>query len=82
MNTFFSPNGDRILGTSEKLLATALISGVDPETVAPIYEGGTEVHWDTQTTLQRHGKALFICESGNEWTFDQLVPQSFDLTPD
>lgn len=48
---FLSPNGHAIVGTAETILATARISDVDPETGEPDYEGGTDVHWDTQETL-------------------------------
>ncbi|MBZ7924390.1 hypothetical protein LAC81_27055 [Ensifer adhaerens] len=71
---FLSPEGNPIVGTSEKILATASISGIDPTTGKPLYFGGTEVHRDTQETLERAGKILFVCSEGNEWTFDQLVP--------
>jgi hypothetical protein len=71
---FLSPNGHAIVGTAETILATARISDIDPETGEPEYEGGTDVHWDTQETLERDGHILFVCEQGEEWTFDQLRP--------
>lgn len=72
-NIYISPTGKQIVGTAEKVLATAWISGIDPETQEPEYEGGTKIYWDTQETLERDGKTLFVCEDGEEWTFDQLV---------
>lgn len=71
---FLSPNGDGIIGTSEAVWATVLISGIDTETGDPQYNGGAEVHWETQETLEREGKIIFVCSEGKEWTFDQLVP--------
>ncbi|MGO6727243.1 hypothetical protein ACCS45_03850 [Rhizobium ruizarguesonis] len=73
---FLSPNGHAIVGTAETILATARISDIDPETGEPEYEGGTDVHWDTQETLARNGHILFVCEQGDEWTFDQLRPHA------
>ncbi|WP_312470549.1 hypothetical protein [Rhizobium sp.] len=75
---YISPNGTAIIGTAEKVLATARISDIDAETGLPVYEGGTEVHWDTQETLGRNGHILFVCEDGDEWTFAELRP----LTPE
>lgn len=67
-----SPNGDLIVGTAETLSATALISGINPETGEPTYEGGTEIDWDAQQTTTLNGKTIFVCEVGKRWTFDQL----------
>lgn len=67
-----SPNGDLINGTAEKVLATAGITAINDDGT-PIYDGETEIHWDTQETEIRDGKILYTCESGHEWTFDQLV---------
>lgn len=71
---FRSPNGHLIVGTAETVLATAWISRIDPETGEPEYEGGTRIYWNTQETLERAGKILFVCTKGDEWTFDQLRP--------
>lgn len=71
---FNSPNGHRIVGTAEIVLATAWICMIDPTTQEPDYEGGTKIHWNTQETLKRNGQVLFVCTEGEEWTFDQLIP--------
>ena len=78
---YVSPYGALIVGTAETILATATISEIDPESGVPSYAGGTEVHWDTQVTRDRDGKILFVCESGHEWTFDELKPLDFDNEP-
>lgn len=72
MRQYSSPNGHLITGTADKVFVTASIYGFD-ENNQPVYAGGSEVHWDTQVTLERDGKPLFVCENGDEWTFDQLV---------
>ena len=54
------------------ICATALIAGIG-DNGEPEYEGESEVHWDTQESQLRDGKTLFIDESGELWTFDQLV---------
>ncbi|TPP04222.1 hypothetical protein [Rhizobium glycinendophyticum] len=71
---FVSPNGSQIIGTAEILLATARISWIDPDTGEPEYEGGTDIHWNSQETAQRDGKLLYVCAEGKEWTFDELKP--------
>jgi hypothetical protein len=79
---FLSPNGKQIIGTAETVLATARIAGIDPDTQEPEYEGGTEIHWDTQKTVERGGKIIFVCVDGDQWTFDQLVPAGPELETD
>lgn len=79
-HNFRSPNGHLIVGTAETVLATAWISYIDPETQEPQYEGGTKVYWETQETLTRDGRVLFVCTEGDEWTFEQLVPSQRVLT--
>jgi hypothetical protein len=74
LKKYRSPNGDLIIGAAEQVLVTAYVDGIDPETQAPEYSStGSEVHRDTQEVVTREGKALWVCESGHEWTFDQLV---------
>ena len=73
MANWLSPNGHRIIGTSDVILATAMISGIS-EDGEPEYYGESEVNWDSQETRERDGKILFVCEDGEEWTFDQLKP--------
>ncbi|TAV38809.1 hypothetical protein ELI33_17115 [Rhizobium ruizarguesonis] len=75
---YLSPEGHTIVGTCETILATAWISDIDPETGEPKYDGGTEIHWDSQETIQRDGQILFVCSEGSEWTFDQLKPSPDD----
>ncbi|MGZ2408604.1 hypothetical protein [Rhizobium ruizarguesonis] len=74
--TYRSPNGHAIIGTAETIQATAPISGINPDGT-PIYKGWapTDLAWDTQETLKRDGKILYVCEVYDEWTFDQLVPE-------
>lgn len=70
---YYSPNGDLIVGTMERIYATARITGTDAETGMPNYEGGSDIGWDSQVTQIRDGKIVFVCETGEQWTFDQLV---------
>lgn len=73
LQLYLSPNGDRIIGTAETASATALILGIIAETGVPVYEGGTEIDWDSQQTETRNGNTIFICDAGDRWTFDQLL---------
>lgn len=72
MTTWRAPNGDAIVGTLEKLIGTALISGIEDDGT-PIFDGETKVDWDSQVTVTREDKIIFLDESGNQWTFDELV---------
>jgi hypothetical protein len=71
MAYYVSPKGDRIVGTSERVWATAEIEVESDGTWS--YAGGSEVHWDTQEPATRDGSTLFMCESGHEWTEDQIT---------
>jgi hypothetical protein len=71
MSRYRAPNGELIIGTAEMVLCTANIDGISDDGM-PDYTGDTDVHWDTQETQTKNGKILFVCESGDEWTFDQL----------
>ena len=73
MADFLSPTGSPIIGTLERLTGRAEISGIDPKTGEPEYAGDTELFWDSQETVERDGKAIFLDEDGEEWTFDQLT---------
>lgn len=67
------PWGCGIIGTSDTILAVALISGIG-EDGEPEYAGESDINWDSQETREREGKTLFVCADGEEWTFDQLKP--------
>jgi hypothetical protein len=71
---YVSPTGSLIVGTLERLAGKALLSGINPETGEPNYDGETEIFWDDQCTVYRGNKMVFLDENGAEWTFDQLVP--------
>ncbi|MNF20738.1 hypothetical protein D3C87_686610 [compost metagenome] len=76
MQNYVSPSGKAIVGTFEKLEAAAIISGINADGT-PVYEGSTEVYWDTAVTAtDEDGNILFIDEEGDTWIFDQLLPAS------
>jgi len=78
---YVSPNGALIIGTAEMVAATAWITDIEPLTGSPVYRGDTEVHWDSQQTRQQNGKIIYVCEDGDEWTFDQLKAYGHDPEP-
>lgn len=78
---FVSPTGCPIVGTVALVLATARISGIDPQSGEPVYEGGIEINWDTRAILRRKGNILFVCTAGGNWTFDQLVSSPISEGP-
>lgn len=73
----YSPSGVRITGTADRVLATAWIGGgwekKDDGTFEFEYAGESELDWDSQQTITRKGKRVFVDENWNEWTEDQLV---------
>src|SRR5215469_8901770 len=69
---YFSPRGAKIVGTYARVMVRADIVGFDPDTGEPEFEGYTEVFWDTQETVERDGKPLYLDEDGYEWTVDQI----------
>ncbi|MER9176225.1 hypothetical protein NKH72_21855 [Mesorhizobium sp. M0955] len=72
MARYVSPKGHDIVGTYERVYGIAQISEITAEG-EPVYAGGTKIDWDSQETLTRNGKRVFVDEGGDEWTFDQLV---------
>lgn len=70
---FISPDGSPIVGTLERLTGRADATEYS-ETGEPNYEGNTVIFWDDQETVTRKGKTIYLCEDGEEWTFDQLTP--------
>jgi len=75
MKTYKAPNGLEIIGTLETLTARAEIVGIN-DNGEPEYSGHTEVFWDEQRTVTKDEKYVFLDYDGNEWTFDQLVPEN------
>jgi hypothetical protein len=75
MTKYQAPNGEAIVGTLELIRATCPIDGIAADgTPAYTAWAETEVNWDSQKTVTRNGKIIFLDESRNEWTFDQLTP--------
>jgi hypothetical protein len=72
MKKYQSPKGDAIVGTVETLQATALIIGINDDG-SPEWQGSTEIDWDSQATTMNGDKFVYICDVGEEWTFDQLT---------
>lgn len=70
---YVAPDGTPIVGTLERLIGRAEISGILPSG-QPDYEGSTEVFWNDQQTVLHEGKIVYLDDGGRKWTFDQLVP--------
>lgn len=74
---FVSPNGHQIVGTVERIPGLAQATEYSA-TGEPEYDGYTEPYWDGQETVTRDGKILYQDENGDEWTFDELSPDTDD----
>lgn len=75
MAPYYSPNGDEITGTLERIYAIAKLSGVrltSSGDLEPEYCGDTEVLWDTQETETVEGEIIFVCEKGREWKESEI----------
>jgi hypothetical protein len=71
MKQYKAPSGSRIIGTLERLLGRAELSGIYDDGT-PEYQGRTEIFWEAGGTVTKDGKIVFLDEDGAEWTFDQL----------
>lgn len=60
----------RILGTLETVQGVALVQGFNDG--RPEYLGETRVYWDTQESIQRDGKVVYLCEDGEEHSIDEI----------
>jgi hypothetical protein len=60
----------RMIGTSDTLLATAMISGVARDASGKLtieYAGETDICYDSQETKTRNGQTVFIGSDGAEY---------------
>jgi hypothetical protein len=64
----YAPNGAKIVGTIDRITAVANIAeGTWTEDEPDCdfeYTGDTDVDWDSQETLTRNGRRLFLDENG------------------
>ena len=67
-------NGERVIGTAESLLATALVDGWEFEDGKPIpvHSGQTDVSWDAQETVEHNGDIVVVTEKGNEFPLSKV----------
>lgn len=73
---FLSPDGNRILGTLDRLYAVANVAAVvrSPDGVYELdWTGTTDVFWDGQTIETLDGERLYVCTQGREWKESELT---------
>ena len=63
--------GEPARGTLEEVQGVALVMA-DPQTGKPLYAGETDIDWDSQQTVQREGKPVWVCASGHDWPADAI----------
>src|SRR5690242_11799851 len=61
-----SKDGTRITGSFEQINGIANITDFD-ENGDPNWEGGTDVDWDSQVSVQRDGEDIFVDEDGDKY---------------
>jgi hypothetical protein len=75
-----TPTGKAIVGTLEKMYGTAGVDSLVFDSngkLTPEYGGCAEVDWNSQTqVLDLYGKTIYVDETGQHWTEDDLT-----LTP-
>lgn len=81
VQSYLSPNGDLIIGTAETISATALVSGINPDTESRFTKVELTSIGISQKTHTKAGHAIFVCEMGAYWTFDQLVSSDLHAVP-
>lgn len=66
----------RIIGTADKLLATAMIvawNGRNPDGSLDFdYEGESRIHWDAQEAVTRDDKTVYVTEDWKEVPEDEI----------
>jgi hypothetical protein len=62
--------GRPIIGTSERILGIAIANSFTQDG-EPDYSGSTDVDWNTQETITREGKTLYMTDDGREVTLDE-----------
>lgn len=74
MAQFKSPNGSIIVSAYEYVPCEVGISGIDPVTGAPEYDGsGSVMDWNKQEPFRQNGMRLYIDAHGIVWRFDHLT---------
>ncbi len=62
----------RIVGTLESIQGTAIVDGFDANG-DPVYEGGTDIDWNTQTTERNDkGQIIFVDENDKARSADEV----------
>jgi len=73
-----APNGKLIVGTLERLAgrANTVEGSFERDEHGKLtfeYDGCTEVFWEEQRTVQRHGAPVFLDEDGFQWQEDEIL---------
>lgn len=74
----YAPNGSQIIGTLERLAGRAEITADSFKraaggTIEHEWEGGTEIFYDDQRTVQRDGEDVYLAEDGTDWKESELA---------
>jgi len=73
-----APNGKLIVGTFEKLVGRAnTVNGSferdENGKLTFEYEGYTEIFWEEQKTVHKHGAPVFLDEDGFQWQETEIL---------
>lgn len=70
----FSPDGHRIIGTSDLIPGTALgtVTKDADGNIVIEWEGETKIHWDAQYTERSNMETVYVNEIGENWVESAL----------
>ena len=73
--TVHAPDGKEIVGTLEQVFGIARITSVvqNEEDVEVIYDGQTDIDWNTQKSMTMFGERLYLDEDQRVWREDEIV---------
>lgn len=81
----YSPEGERIAGTSETVVRTCYVLGWQKPGTDPIWSDDDEVFWDTSTQEVMEGgphvgSGVVVDENGHQWAQAQCIWQDDECT--
>lgn len=77
MIQLLSPAGRPIVGTLDLVPARANVGGFTLNadgSYSPEFDGGSEMFWNDQRTVEREGQIIVLDEDGEEWPLSACTP--------
>lgn len=71
---YTAPDGAKIIGTLQTVLAVARIEAIESTTGEAIYTGDADIKWETMRTIMKRQQPTFVDEHGRYWRLPDLHP--------